>query len=49
MAPGRGVRDTALVKADDRLKPGNVKICLSVLQGDKAISKVVEFNIPVRK
>ena len=49
IAPGKGIRYTALVKADNRLKPGNVKICLSVLQGDKAISKVVEFNIPVRK
>ena len=49
IAPGGGIRYTALVKADNRLKPGNVKICLSVLQGDKAISKVVEFNIPARK
>ena len=49
IAPGGGIRYTALVKADNRLKPGNVKICLSVLQGDRAISKVVEFNIPVRK
>lgn len=49
IAPGGGIRYTALVKADNRLKPGNAKICLSVLQGDRAISKVVEFNIPVRK
>ena len=49
IAPGKGIRYTALVKADNRLKPGNVKVCLSVLQGDKAISKVVEFNIPARK
>ena len=49
IAPGKGIRYTALVKADNRLKPGNVKVCLSVLQGDKAISKVVEVNIPARK
>ena len=49
IAPGGGIRYTALVKADNRLKPGNVKICLSVLQGDRAISKVVEFNIPARR
>lgn len=49
IAPGRGIRYTALVKADNRLRAGYVKICLSVLQGDKAISKVLEFNIPTRK
>jgi len=47
--PGKGIRYTALVKAGDRLRDGNVKICISVLQGDKAISKVNEFNIPTRK
>lgn len=47
--PGKGVRYTAIVKADKRIKPGSVKICCSVLQGDKAISKVSEFNIKVEK
>ena len=47
--PGKGIRYTALVKADRRLKDGNAKICVSVLQGNKAISKVTEFNIPTRK
>lgn len=47
--PGKGIRYTALVKADNRLKPGTAKICVSVLQGeDKVISKVSEFNIPTR-
>lgn len=45
--PGKGVRYTALVKADNRLKKGNAKICVSVLEGtNKIISKVSEFNIP---
>lgn len=45
--PGKGIRYTALVKADNRLKKGNAKICVSVLEGrNKIISKINEFNIP---
>ncbi len=44
--PGKGIRYTALVKADNRLKDGNAHFCVSVVQGDKKISKVCEFNIP---
>lgn len=44
--PGKGIRYTALVKADDRLKDGNAHFCVSVVQGDKKISKVCEFDIP---
>ncbi len=47
--PGKGVRYTAIVKADNRIKDGSVKICVSVVQGNKAISKVSEFNIETRK
>lgn len=49
IAPGKGIRYTALVKADNRLKDGTVRICVSVLQGDKTISKVTEFNIPTAR
>lgn len=49
IAPGRGVRYTAIVKADKRLKKGNVRICVSVLSGDTTISKVHEFNISTSK
>ena len=49
LAPGRGIRYTALVKADNYLKNGSAKICLSVLQGGNAISRISEFNIPTRK
>ncbi|WP_092112028.1 hypothetical protein [Prevotella sp. KH2C16] len=35
-----------LVKADNRLKKGTVKICVSVLEGtNRIISKVSEFNM----
>lgn len=47
--PGRGVRYTAMLKADNRLKNGVARICISVLQGNRAISKVCEFNIPTRR
>lgn len=43
--PDQGIRYTALVKADNRLKNGNVKICISVVHGDETISKVNEFTI----
>lgn len=46
IAPGKGIRYTAMVKADNRLKDGNACFCVSVIHGDKAISKVNEFNIP---
>lgn len=49
LRPGQGIRYTALVKADNRLKNGNAKICVSVVQGGKSISKVSEFNIPTVK
>lgn len=44
--PGKGIRYTALVKADNRLKDGSAKFCISVVQGEKKISKVCEFDIP---
>ena len=47
--PGKGVRYTAMLKADNRLKDGMIRICASVLQGNKAISKVCEFNVPTRR
>ncbi len=49
LQPGKGIRYTALVKADNRLKDGAAKICVSVVQGGKSISKVSEFNIPTVK
>ena len=47
--PHKGIRYTALVKADNRLKDGTAKICVSVVQGSKAISKISEFSIPTRR
>ncbi len=50
IAPGKAIRYTAIVKADNRIKEGNVKICLSVIEGNNhKISKVNEFNIPTTK
>ena len=49
LSPGRGIRYTALVKADRYLKNGTAKICLSVVQGNRAISRISEFNIPTKK
>ena len=46
---GKGIRYTSMIKADNRLKDGNARFCLSVLLGNKAISKVVEFNVPTCK
>lgn len=46
IAPGKGIRYTAVIKADNRLKEGNARFCVSVIQGGNAISKVSEFNIP---
>lgn len=47
--PGKGIRYTAMIKADSRLKDGVARFCVSVIHGDKAISKVNEFNIPTSK
>lgn len=47
--PGKGIRYTAMVKADGRLKNGTAKFCVSVIQGNTHISKVTEFNIPTVK
>lgn len=45
----KGVRYTAMVKADNRLKYGTIKLCCSVLQNGEAISKFTEFNVETRK
>ncbi len=44
--PGKGVRYTAMIKSDSRLRNGNARFCVSVVQNGKSISKVNEFNIP---
>lgn len=46
---GRGIRYTAMVKADNRLKDGTARFCVSVLHGGKSVSKVNEFNIPTTR
>lgn len=49
IVPGDGVRYTAMVKADNRLRNGYARFCVSVIHEGKAISKVNEFNIQTRK
>lgn len=49
LQPGAGIRYTAMLKADNRLGDGTVHICLSVVQGENAISKVTEFTVPTSK
>lgn len=49
LEPGHGIRYTAIVQADNRLSKGEVRICVSVLQGGRTISQVSEFSVPTRK
>ncbi len=46
---GKGIRYTAMVKADNRLKDGYARFCVSVVLGNRAISKVNEFTIPTTR
>ncbi len=48
IAPGSAIRYTAMVKADNRLKEGTARFCVSVIQGGKSISKVNQFDIPTK-
>lgn len=49
LQPGAGIRYTAMLKADNRLGDGTAHICLSVVQGENAISKITEFSVPTSK
>lgn len=49
IAPGLGVRYTAMVKADRKLKDGIARFCVSVIHEGRSISKVNEFTIPTKK
>ena len=47
--PGKGIRYTAMIKVGKRVKGDAARFCVSVISGGKTISKVNEFNIPIRK
>lgn len=49
LKPGSGIRYTALVKADRRLKNGMAVFRVSLVRGAHSLSMVVEFKIPTRK
>jgi hypothetical protein len=48
--PGKGIRYTAVIKADDRLKDGEAVIRIGVFQSNKEIaSQTQEFRIKTSK
>lgn len=49
LAPGKQIRYTAMVKADEKLKNGTIKFALTALRGMKSISKVTEFVVQTKK
>lgn len=49
VAVGEGLRYTALVKDDGRLKNGMLTILVSVRQGSETVSQVSEFHITTSK
>ena len=49
IAPGAGIRYTAMVKADNRLRNGLTNFSVSVLQGNKTLGQTVQFSIPTKK
>lgn len=49
IAPGRGIRYTATVKGGKKLRDGNARFALTLLQDNKSISKVYELTITTRR
>jgi hypothetical protein len=50
IAPGKGIRYTATIKADDRLRDGEAIFCIGVKQGGNEItSQTREFRIKTSK
>ncbi|MBR6286793.1 MAG: hypothetical protein IKR18_07395 [Bacteroidaceae bacterium] len=48
--PGKGIRYTAMVHADSRLKDGMVKFRISAVQGDNLVSsKISEVNVVTKR
>lgn len=47
--PGKGIRYTAVVKADRGLCDGNVRFCLNVMTGQETVSTTVELSVPTRR
>lgn len=49
LAPGKGIRYTALVKGDGSLKKGSVQLVASVRQGTQTVSQANEFQVVTQK
>lgn len=48
--PGKGIRYTATIKGDSRLKDGTAKICVGVAHGNREVEgQTKEFIVPTRK
>ena len=48
--PGKGIRYTATIKGDSRLKDGTAKICVGVARGNREVEgQTKEFIVPTRK
>lgn len=47
--PGRGIRYTAMIKADKRIKDGTVMFRIYAAKGEKAVTKVIDFSVTTRK
>ena len=47
--PGKGIRYTAVVKADKGLRDGNVRFCLNVMTGQGTVSATAELSVPTQR
>lgn len=47
--PGRGIRYTAMVKADKRIKDGVVKFRIYAAKDDDAVTDTIDFSVPTEK
>lgn len=47
--PGRGIRYTAVVSADRRLKTGSAQLCVGVLQNGEPVSEALTINVATSK
>lgn len=47
--PGRGIRYTAMVKADRRIKDGTAMFRVYAAKGDSAVTEVHDFGVATEK
>ena len=50
IAPGKGIRYTAMIKADNRLKEGDAKFIVNISESNKVIAQEMqEINVKTAK